>query len=207
MLMNVCRNLPEDRWFENVSSLRIYQFVEVVAPMRRKKIVSELLRSCIGHWTRKWLSKIKDADCTMRQKSSETQLHRVTIEYLIRILAVEENSVRVALVSKSYKATDLLGKHRTTLLDVNVVTKVVEVYFAEVSSNLTSNLTVIGRWVDEFLVLGARDDAMTRSFTAAGSNYQRTKSQAIMKVSKALGNGYTKSLQEIAIMKQDVERL
>ena len=28
-----------------------------------------------------------------------------------------------------------------------------------------------------------------------------------MKVSKALGNGYTKSLQEIAVMKQDVERL
>ncbi|KAL3538068.1 hypothetical protein ACH5RR_001434 [Cinchona calisaya] len=317
-LTTVARNVPDDWWFEDVSLLHIDQFVEVIAAMRRKKIRPELVGSCVANWTRKWLSQITNSDCNLKQKSSEIRLHKVTAEYLIKVLPVEENSVsfnfllyllkighimqinsellmqlerRIAIALETCKATDLLIKNRTTLFDVDVVTKVVETYVSIASTNPLSKMPVVGRLLDEYLVLVARDEnlpartfqllvdalprnarychnniyravdmylkahpdltederskickvidfnklsqvarkhalkndrlptnittqlllleqvAMTRSLTAAGSNYQRTKSQAILRANKALGNGRTKSINEIAIMRRDVENL
>lgn len=49
---------------------------------------------------------------------------------------------------------------------------------------------------------------MTRLLTSAGSSYQRTKSQTIMKVSKGVGKSWMNSSQnEMEVMKQEVEML
>ncbi|XP_009769384.1 root phototropism protein 3-like [Nicotiana sylvestris] len=49
---------------------------------------------------------------------------------------------------------------------------------------------------------------MTRLLTSAGSSYQRTKSQTIMKVSKGVGKSWMNSSQnEMEMMKQEVEML
>lgn len=49
---------------------------------------------------------------------------------------------------------------------------------------------------------------MTRSMTAAGSNYQRTKTQAIIRVSKGLEKGCSLTSQkEIKMMKKEVETM
>lgn len=93
VLMNVGKNLPDDWWFEDISFLRIDQFVEMIAALRRKNISPELVGSCVANWTRKWLSQNTDAHCNIKQKCFEVHLHRVTAEYLIKILPVEESSI------------------------------------------------------------------------------------------------------------------
>lgn len=65
---------------------------------------------------------------------------------------------RIAIVLETCKATDLLIRNRTTLFDVDVVTKVVETYVSNASSNHLSKLIVVGRLVDEYLMLVARDE-------------------------------------------------
>jgi hypothetical protein len=45
---------------------------------------------------------------------------------------------------------------------------------------------------------------MTRSMTASGSNYRRTKNQAILKVAK---RGWMNSRKEIKIMKKEVDKM
>lgn len=49
--------------------------------------------------------------------------------------------------------------------------------------------------------------SMARSMTAAGSNYRRTKTQAIIRVSKGLERGCSLASQEIRMMKKEVEAM
>lgn len=48
---------------------------------------------------------------------------------------------------------------------------------------------------------------MTRSMTAIGSNYRRTKTQAIVRVNKGLGKGWMNSKKEINLMTKEVETM
>lgn len=61
--------------------------------------------------------------------------------------------------------------------------------------------------VTQFILL--EQVSITRELTAAGSNYRRTKSQAVMRLNKGLGIGkeQMKSGNEILVMRKDVERL
>lgn len=61
--------------------------------------------------------------------------------------------------------------------------------------------------VTQFILL--EQVSITRELTAAGSNYRRTKSQAVMRLNKGLGIGkeQMKSGNEIQVMRKDVERL
>ncbi|GFY94856.1 hypothetical protein Acr_10g0002410 [Actinidia rufa] len=48
---------------------------------------------------------------------------------------------------------------------------------------------------------------MSRSMTVAGSNYERAKSQTILRITKGLGKLGINSWKEIKTMKQDVQRI
>lgn len=48
---------------------------------------------------------------------------------------------------------------------------------------------------------------MSRSMTATGSNYRRTKTQAIVRVNKNLGKGKANSRREINSMAEEVETM
>lgn len=186
MFMNLTREKEqsEDWWFEDVSSLRIDHFIELIAAVKRKKIKPEIVGSCIAHWTRKWLSQITITNKNLNHKSLAVRLHRVTAENIIRMIPAEANSIscnfllhlfkiglvlqvnsgllnqlerRIAFGIENCKATDLLIRNSLTLFDVDVVTKVVQTYVSSASSNLQSKISVVGRLMDEYLMLVARD--------------------------------------------------
>nr|GMD48181.1 root phototropism protein 3-like [Ipomoea batatas] len=182
------KNLPSNWWFEDASTLRIDHFIELVSSIKkRRKIKPELVGSCIAHWTKKWLPRVRigkqksnndnDDDLTIR-------LHRVTLECLIRILPNEENSVscnfllhlykigvgmrieselvnqvktRIAMMLERCRAKDLLVKNTTTLFDVEIVAKVVEAYAFQ---HMISGKTEVAKLVDEYMVLVARDESL-----------------------------------------------
>ncbi|XP_052183961.1 root phototropism protein 3-like isoform X2 [Diospyros lotus] len=315
-------NAVDGWWFEDVVFLRIDHFIEVIGSLRKKGMKPKLVGSCIAHWTAKWLSKIKFGVETANTEEMTLQLQKVNVESLIRILPVEEGSVsikvllhllKIGLVMKigpellnnleerivslleNICAKDLLVKNYkpgAAAYDVAIVAKVLESYLLFVSSEPSSRISVIGRLLDEYLTLVARDENlppqsfqllvealprnarycddnlyraidmylkahpgvteeercsmcrgmeyqklsqearkhamkndrlpvniitrfilleqvdMTRSITAAGSKYQRTKSQAIIRIGKGAGKGGMMGGQkEIKTMKQDVERI
>lgn len=307
-------------WFKDLSYLRIDHFVEVIDSIKRKRIRSEEVGSCIAYWTRKWLSRISLEFKNLNHKHMKIRLHRVTIGCLINLLPEEEKSVafnfllhlfrmgiivkldvellnklerRLAFMLESCRAADLLVKNYgfgDAVYDVGIVVRVVEAYVGLLYGNPLSRKQVVWRLVDEYLTLVARDENlpakvyhalveampkdsrycgdnlyraidmylkahpnisekersdicrvieyhklsedarkhavkngrlplnvttrfvlleqvnMTRSITA-GSNYQRTKSQAIMRVNKSIGKGWMNSQMEIKMMKQDVEAM
>lgn len=311
-------NLSDGWWFEDISFLRIDHFVEVIESIKRKKVQPNLVGSCITHWTVKWLSGPTLRHNNLNQKDLTVQMHKVTTECLIKILPAERNSVscnfllhllkaahimkidsellhklerRIALMLDSCKATDLLVKSSASLFDVDIIAKVVEAYVSISLSNTLPRMYAVGRLVDEYLVLVARDENlpaksfqllvevlpkearncddnlyraidiylkahpnlneeerknicrvleyhklsqdarqhatknerlpvniitqfmlleqvdMSRSFMAAASNNQRTKSQAILGVSKGAGKKWINSQKEIKIIKEDVDML
>ncbi|CAL5400593.1 unnamed protein product [Camellia sinensis] len=319
---NVNGNVIDGWWFEDVSLLRIDHFIEVIESIKRKVMRTKLVGLCIAHWTVKWLSKIKfGLENVTQQEDMPLELQKVTIESLIRVLPVEENSVsfnfllhllkigvimkidsellnmlekRVIFVLEKSRAKDLLVRNYEpggAVYDVTIIARVVEAYLLLVSSNPPSRIFVIGRLVDEYLTLVARDENlevknfqllvealprnarycndnlyraidmylkahpslteeerngicrameyhklsqearkhamkndrlplniitrfilldqvnMTRSITTNRTNYQRTKSQAIMRASRGLGKARINSQKEIETMKQDVERI
>lgn len=184
------KNLPSNWWFEDASTLRIDHFIELISSIKkRKKVKPELVGSCIAHWTKKWLPRIRIG----KQKSNDDddnddltiRLQRVTLECLIRILPNEENSVscnfllhlfkiglgmkidsellnqvktRIAMMLESCRAKDLLVKNTITLFDVEIVVQVVQAYAFHHMSNPISRKTQVGKLIDEYLVLVARDE-------------------------------------------------
>ncbi|KAI8024187.1 BTB/POZ domain-containing protein DOT3 [Camellia lanceoleosa] len=280
---NVNGNVIDGWWFEDVSLLQIDHFIEVIESIKRKVMRTKLVGLCIAHWT----------------------LQKVTIESLIRVLPVEENSVafnfllhllKIGVIMKiDSELLNMLEKGNYepggAVYDVTIIARVVEAYLLLVSSNPPSRIFVIGRLVDEYLTLVARDENleaknfqllvealprnarycndnlyrgidmylkahpslteeerngicrateyhklsqearkhamkndrlplniitrfilldqvnMTRSITTNGTNYQRTKSQAIMRASRGLGKARINSQEEIETMKQDIERI
>ncbi|KAG7969123.1 hypothetical protein I3843_07G015200 [Carya illinoinensis] len=325
ILANAENSKLEDRfnnwWFEEVSFLRIDHFVEVIRAIKSKGMKSELVGSCIAHWSAKRLSRITFGLDQLTPKHMTQQLQRVTTECLIKLLPVEENSVscnfllhllKVALTAKinsellnmlerrigfmleQCRVPDLLVKNfgdNDSVHDVGIISRVVESYVSSVSSNPTPKIFAVGRLVDGYLTLVARDEALgaksfqslaealpkdaryfddnlyraidmylkihphlteeerlsvcrsleyhrlsqearehvmknnrlplkimtqfvlleqvnrTRSMTASGSNYGRTKMQAIISVSKGLEKGWMNRKEEIKIMKKEVDKM
>ncbi|EXC06572.1 Root phototropism protein 3 [Morus notabilis] len=177
-------------WFEDVSLLRIDHFIEVIQSMKSKGMRPNLVGSCIAHWTTKWLSKITFEVDTPNPKNMTHQLHRVTTECLIRVLPTEENSVtcnfllhllkaglvmqinsallealeqRITCMLEQCRVSDLLVKNygdEDSVYDVGIVSRVAEAYLSLASSNLRSKILAVGRLVDGYLTLVARDEKL-----------------------------------------------
>ncbi|KAK9691873.1 hypothetical protein RND81_09G225800 [Saponaria officinalis] len=180
----------ENWWFEDVGSLRIDHFIEVVACLRKKGLKSDVLGSCITYWTAKWVSRVCIGIRVPTQKGvsvTVNQVRKVTVESLIRVLPTEENSVpcnfllhllklglmtkvetslcsklskRIASMLERCQPSDLLVKNygeSEALFDVGIIARVVETYVSLASRNPLLKLFVVGRLVDGFLVLVARD--------------------------------------------------
>ncbi|KAK9919774.1 hypothetical protein M0R45_028352 [Rubus argutus] len=311
----------ENWWFEDVSSLRIDHFIEVIQSLKCKGMRADLIGSCIAHWTAKWLSRITSGLESMIPKHMTHKLLRVTTECLIKVLPAEEKSVtcnfmlhllkigyvtkinsdllnllerRIAFMLDQCCPLDLLVRNygdKDSVYDVNLVTRVVVSYVSIVSKIPTPRIFAVGRLVDGYLTLVARDENlrvnnfrslvaalpkearfcdnnlyraidmylkahpslteeermnicgfleyhrlsqearehvmkndrlslkittrfilleqvnMTRSMTAIGSNYRRTKTQEIVRVNKGLGKGWMNSQEELNLMNKEVETM
>ncbi|KAI9073861.1 hypothetical protein K1719_044175 [Acacia pycnantha] len=111
-------NISEDEnrsdtwWFEDLALLRIDHFIEVIQCVKRRGMRSDLVGSCIAHWTTKWLSQVtlglEKATTNPNKQHITHQLHRVTAECLIRILPSEENSVACNFLLHLLKAGVML---------------------------------------------------------------------------------------------------
>lgn len=175
--LNVQANNVGNWWFEDVSALRIDHFMEVIQAIKTKGVRSELVGSCIAHWTAKHMTH---------------KLQRVTTECLIKLLPVEENSVscnfllhlfklalmveinselldmlerRISSMLEKCRVPDLLVKnygdeYDDSVYDVGIVVRVVESYVSFVSSKPTPKLFVVGRLVDGYLTVVARDEKL-----------------------------------------------
>lgn len=174
-------------WFEDVSSLRIDHFIEVIQSIKSKGKRSEVVGSCIAHWTAKWLSQITFAHDNLKPKNMAQQLQRVTIECMIKLLPAEENSAtcnflllllkvglvmkinsdllnmlekRIAYMLEQCHVTDLLVKNygdKDSVYDVGIVIRVVESYVSFILSSQSPKIFSVGRLVDDYLTLIARD--------------------------------------------------
>jgi len=178
-----------DWWFEDVSFLRIDNFIEVIQSIRRCGIKPELVSSCIERWTTKWFSQV-----TLDKETPKSlTLNRISIECLINLLPTEENSVtcnfllhllkagvmlkinsellcvlerRVALMLEKCRVPDLLVKNQEekhSLYDVTVVLRVLRFYVCGMSSNHSAKAkpNSVGRLVDGYLIQVARDENLT----------------------------------------------
>ncbi|XP_027366457.1 root phototropism protein 3-like isoform X2 [Abrus precatorius] len=182
------KNMADTWWFQDVSLLRIDHFIEVIQSIKKHSIKQEIVGSCIEHWTRKWFSHVKLGIDKVATKQITLQLHRVSIECLIRILPGEENSVtctfllhlikagvmlkinsellcalerRVALMLEKCRVQDLLVKnqgHSDSLYDVTVVLRVLRFSVCGMSSNSSAKLHAVGKLVDGYLTQVARDE-------------------------------------------------
>lgn len=178
----------ENWWFEDVSSLRIDHFIEVIQSLKCKGMRADLIGSCIAHWTAKWLSRITSGLESMAPKHMTHKLLRVTTECLIKVLPVEEKSVtcnfmlhllkigyvtkinsdllnllerRIAFMLDQCRPLDLLVRNygdKDGVYDVNLVTRVVVSYVSIVSKSPTPKIFAVGRLVDGYLTLVARDE-------------------------------------------------
>lgn len=181
------KKVAEDWWFEDVSSLRIDHFIEVVAFVKNKGVKPEVLGSCIAYWTAKWLSRISFGVPIPTHKSINHQVRRVIVESLIRVIPLEENSVpynfllhllklglmmkvdasllsnlekRIALTLENCHPLDLLVKNygvSETLYDVNIVARIVDAYVSLSLRNSAMKIFVVARLVDGYLAVIARD--------------------------------------------------
>ncbi|KAL1294171.1 hypothetical protein HN51_054842 [Arachis hypogaea] len=96
-------------WFEDVSKLRIDHFVEVIQCLKRGGTKSDLVGSCIQHWTMKWFSQFTLTGLDkVTPKHVSIQLHRVSTECLIRLLPTEVNSVSCNFLLHLLKAGVML---------------------------------------------------------------------------------------------------
>lgn len=75
----------------------------------------------------------------------------------------------------------------------------------EARKHATKNDRLPMNMATQFILL--EQVSMTRTLAAVGSKYQRTKSQAILRVNKGLGKQWMSSSKEMEAMKHDVERL
>lgn len=180
----------ENWWFHDVSTLRIDHFMQVIESIKREGMKSELVGSCIAHWTTKWFSRIKSGfdNLITVPKHLTQKLQRVTIESLIKMLPVEENSVscnfllhllkfglaiqinsdmlskldrRIASMLEQCSVQDLMVKNNVgdkgTTYDVGIVSKVVETYVLLALKNSGQRVSIVGRLMDDYLTLIARD--------------------------------------------------
>ncbi|PPD88362.1 hypothetical protein GOBAR_DD14715 [Gossypium barbadense] len=175
-------------WFQDVSTLRIDHFIQVIESIKRKGVKPELVGSCIAHWTAKWFSGTTFVfDDPTIPKHLTQKLQRITIESLINMLPAEKNSVscnfllylvklglkiqvnsellskletRIASMLEQCCAQDLLVKNygdKDTTYDVGIVIRVVKAYVLLALKNSRARLCIVGRLIDGYLTLIARD--------------------------------------------------
>lgn len=184
------KKVAENWWFEDVSTLRIDHFIEVLGIIKQKGVKPKVLGSCIAYWTGKWLSRISFGVRIPNHKSMNHQVRRVIVESLIRVIPAEVNSVscnfllhllklgsmmkidvsllsnleqRIALTLEDCIPLDLLVKNfgeSETLYDVGIVARIVDAYVSHSVRNAASKMFVVGRLVDGFLGLIARDKSL-----------------------------------------------
>lgn len=184
-------DIADNWWFEDVSALRIDHFIEVIELIKTKGMKSGLVGSCIAHWTSNWLSRITVGIDNQTPMHLRQQLLRVTTESLIRILPAEENSVscnfllylfklglmmnvncqllnklekRLSFLLEKCRVPDLLVKNHgenDSVYDVEIIIKVVKSYASSVLGNSESRIFAVGKLVDGFLTLVARDKNLT----------------------------------------------
>ncbi|KAA3467252.1 coleoptile phototropism protein 1-like [Gossypium australe] len=179
-------------WFQDVSTLRIDHFIQVIESIKRKGVKPELVGSCIAHWTAKWFSGTTFVfDDPTIPKHLTQKLQRITIESLINMLPVEKKSVscnfllylvklglkmqvnsellskletRIASMLEQCCAQDLLVKNygdKDTTYDVGIVIRVVKAYVLLALKNFRARLCIVGRLIDGYLTLVARDINLT----------------------------------------------
>lgn len=181
-------NLHDGWWFKDLLLLRIDHFAEVILSCKRKGIRSKLVGSCIALWTAKWLSKISLDFDNLSHINLTVQLCRVTIRNLIALLPDDDDSVsynfmlhlfklgqvvkldsellkklekRLAAMLANCDASELLVKnyrYGDASHDVGIVCKVVGAYVSLHSVKPLTTLHDVGRLIDEYLTLVARDD-------------------------------------------------
>lgn len=179
--------VADNWWFEDVSVLRIDHFIEVIESSKRRGMKSEVIGSCIAHWTMRWFARFINGLENLALQNFTDKLKAITVESLIRLLPVEENSVtssfllhilklgsimkidselltklesRLTMMLEQCHASDLLVKNYRDddgVYDVTIVTRVVKSYASHISDNSQSNLPAVGRLVDDYLMLVARD--------------------------------------------------
>ncbi|XP_048432878.1 root phototropism protein 3-like [Pyrus x bretschneideri] len=175
-------------WFEDVSFLRIDHFIEVVQALKLKGMRANLIGSCIAHWTAKWLSRVTSGLERMTPKHMTHQFLRVTTECLVKVLPTEENSItcnfilhllklgfltkinsellnmlerRIAFMLDQCRAPDLLVRNygeKESVYDVGLVVRVVVSYVSIVLSSPTPKRFAVGRLIDGYLTLVAKDE-------------------------------------------------
>ncbi|KAK8527006.1 hypothetical protein V6N12_054234 [Hibiscus sabdariffa] len=175
-------------WFQDVSTLRIDHFIQVVESIKRRGVKPELVGSCIARWTAKWFSgKTFVFDELTVPKHLAQKLQRITIESLINMLPTEKNSVscnflltllklgltmqinsalldkletRIASMLEQCSVQDLLVQNngdKDTTYDVEIVTRLVQAYVVLSMKNSGARLCNVGRLVDGYLAMVARD--------------------------------------------------
>ncbi|PHT41139.1 Increased DNA methylation 2 [Capsicum baccatum] len=92
--------------------------------------------------------------------SSNFLLHLFKIGLIMNINAKPKNHLktRIALMLEKCSSQDLLVRNSTTVFDVDIVVQVVGAYVSLASNNPKSRMFAVGRLVDEYLALIARDE-------------------------------------------------
>eukprot|EP00257_Ricinus_communis_P013004 XP_015570348.1 coleoptile phototropism protein 1 [Ricinus communis] len=209
--------ISENWWFDDVSFLRIDQFLEVIECIKRKGIRSELVGSCIAHWTEKWLSQIPFGQHNL-PKHLTHQLLRVTAESLIKVLPPEKNSVSCNFCftskckicnDKLYRAIDMYFKAHPTLTEEERTSICRAMDYHKLSKEARHHAMKNERLPLYFSmrIILLEQVNVTKSMTGNGSNYRRTRTQTIIRVSKGLDQGCLTSRKEIKMMKQEVENM
>ncbi|XWS10586.1 hypothetical protein CRYUN_Cryun38cG0009100 [Craigia yunnanensis] len=178
----------DDWWFQDVSTLRIDHFIEVIESIKRRGVKPELVGSCISNWTVKWFSRITFGFDNLTVPKHLTQkLQRITIESLIKMLPMEKNSVscnfllrllklglvmqinsellskierRIASMLEQCSVQNLLVKNygdKDATYDVGIVIRVVKTYVLFALKNSVPRVCIVGRLMDGYLTLIARD--------------------------------------------------
>ncbi|KAF8388053.1 hypothetical protein HHK36_026719 [Tetracentron sinense] len=176
---NKVNTVAESWWFEDVSLLRIDHFVEVINAVKRKGMQSKLVGRCITQWAVKWLSQIHNYRDKVLRVTVESLLRiilpleegSISCNFLLHLLKaglmmnidlplLTDLERIIARMLENCGAVDLMVQNYgndDTVYDVSLVARVVEAYVAYASSNPTLRMFVVGRMVDEYLALVARD--------------------------------------------------
>ncbi|XP_031399579.1 coleoptile phototropism protein 1-like [Punica granatum] len=157
---NEIKRQADNWWFEDVSSLRIDHFIEVLGGLKRRGMKAKLVGSCIADWTEKWLSRVTLLDNVTLQKLTY-QLQRITIESLIRLLPPEENSVscnfllkllRLGIVMETDpELTNQLDLRIGSMLDRCHVTDLLVKNFGDNEVDTTYDVGVVVRAVESYV--------------------------------------------------------
>ncbi|KAK3006124.1 hypothetical protein RJ639_015503 [Escallonia herrerae] len=158
--------VSDNWWFKDVSFLRIDHFVEVIASIKRNGtsgfLESDLNTSILPKNISYLESQLK------KSVSFNFLLHLFKVDLILKVDAEILNKLerRIAFMLEGCRAQDLPVKnygHGSTVYDVDIVVKAVEAYVSFLSDNFSSKRHAVGRLVDEYLMLAARNENLQAS--------------------------------------------